>query len=411
MSIRRRPGPAGSSEAGSIPLVLLVSIIVAGLLIALFIDVRTGIRLAANDRDFNQAVQVADAGLQEAFTVLARLDEDDVDMPALGEVYKGAAQAGELGAGEFAWTARRVGTNRWQVRSEGRVNDVERALEASMGPENYFGLAAFGDVKIELRGGNQAFSYAGTVHNSGRGTVGSNNNVTLRGNSTVDWVARYANATYNEGGIIRDGGGFETGPYQDLPDLGSFAYNDDGVCAGGAEHDDIDDAVAATGGALTRGEVYCVSQARFSAGLHPVVDNADDDLNDQPARIYIAVSGNLELLGQGNDPDCSKVTCVNYHPDDGDTPDATKLEIFLAGGGGEVLANNHTVIAAGIYAPLSNCSGPNAQGDIYGSIVCRTLDSKGGWTFHYDERFDDVDAEFFAIFGIREETPNTTSFS
>jgi hypothetical protein len=399
--------PTRSGEAGSIPLVLLVSIIVAGLLVALFVDVRTGIRLAANDRDFNQAVQVADAGLQEAFTVLARLDE--ADMPPIGEIYDGGAQAGALGAGDYAWTARRVGTNRWQVRSEGQVNDVERALEASMGPENYFGLAAFGDLLIELRGGNKAYSYNGTVHNNGRGTVGSNNNITLRGNSTVDWVARYANATYNEGGIIRDGGGFETGPYQNLPDLGSFAYNDDGVCAGGPFYDNITDAIAATG-PLTRGEVYCVAQARFPAGMHPVVDNDDDALNSQSAKIYVAVSGNLELLGQGNDPDCTKVACVNYHPDDGDTPDATKLEIFLAGGGGEVLANNHTVIAAGIYAPLSNCSGPNAQGDVYGSIVCRTLDSKGGWTFHYDERFDDVDAEFFAIFGIREETPNTTSF-
>jgi hypothetical protein len=389
------------SQEGSIPLVLLASIILAGLIVALFIDVITGVRLARDDRDFNQAIQIADAGMQEAFTVLARLDEGD--MPPVGQDYLGGPQTGALSTGEYNWTARRVANNRWQVRSEGEFGEKLRVMEASMGPETLFALAAFADLKIELRGGNDADSYNAATANGGRGSVGSNKEIILRGSAAVDWVMRYDNATYNSGGIIR--GGIETGEYQQLPDIGSSAYNEiDGACATGAEHDDITSVLP-----LVQGETYCVAKARFPEGQHTIISSGDADQDALPTKIYIAPSGNLELLGSGNTR-CDKVSCVNW--DVGDTkPDATRLEIYLAGGGGVVKANNHTVIAAGIYAPLSNCSGPNAQGDIYGSIVCRTLDSKGGWNFHYDERFEDAEAEYFAIQGIREETTTSTSFS
>ncbi len=395
-----RPAQARPQD-GSIPLVLLAAIIVGGLIIALYTDVSTGQRLASADRDFHQAVQVADAGLQEAFTVLAGLDP--ADRPAVGDEYTGTT-TGTLGRGDYEWTAVRVGANLWQVRSVGSFGDHSRTLEASMGPLYLFGLAAFGDILIELRGANAADSYNATETNGGLGSVGSNNQITLRGNATVDWVVRYGGAGYNDGGIIRTGGGIETGDEQVLPDLGGEAYAPGGECDPEDPtvefYSDIPDAFP-----LEHGETYCVAQARFEAGEHLL----EGTRGTEPTRIFIAPSGNLELLGQGNNP-CTGATCVNYT--DGDPkPDATALEIYLAGGGGEVLANNHTNIAAGIYAPLSNCSGPNAQGDIYGSIVCRTLDSKGGWEFHYDERFDDVAVDYFAITGVREEPGDTTSFA
>jgi hypothetical protein len=388
----QRPG----AECGSIPLVLLATIVLGGLIVALYLDVSTGLRLSAADRDFNQAIQVADAGMQEAFSVLATLD--DADRPAIGEVLP-ASTSGTPGRGTYTWEARRVGSNSWQVRSVGTFGVHERVLEASMGPLQVFGLAAFGDILLELRGANAADSYP----DGGRGSVGSNNNIVLRGNATVDWVMRYNEATYNGGGVIRAGGGIETGEEQVLPDLGGEAYADGGVCHNQTRYSDITEV-----GALVRGEIYCVDQARFTPGYHPVTGTSVE-----PVRIYIAPSGNLELLGQGNGNPCTGpngTACVNVGPSETE-PDATALEIYLAGGGGEVLANNHTRIAAGIYAPLSACSGPNAQGNVYGSIVCRTLDSKGGWQFHYDERFDDLNVTYFSIRGMREELSDGTSFA
>ncbi|MFU8840021.1 MAG: hypothetical protein ACNA8R_04790 [Nitriliruptoraceae bacterium] len=399
--------PVRSRQEGSIPLVLLAAIVLGGIIIALYIDVTTGLRLSAADRDFNQAIQVADAGLQNAFTTLAALEEDD--RPAIGDELQAGGELdleleGELGRGTFEWSAVRVGSNRWQVRSVGVFGVHTRVLEAEMSPLRLFGLAAFGDLLLEMRGANAADSYNDDDPNGVLGTVGSNNHVNLRGNAIVDWVWLYGGATYNEGGIIRPGGGIETDDYQDLPDLGLQAYADGGACHNEDRYDDISRI-----GTLVRGVTYCVSQAIFGPGEHPIVPNPNAALNDQPTRIYIAPSGNLELRGQGNQR-CDEVACVNWTVGD-DTPDATALEIYLAGGEGEVKANNHTVIAAGIYAPRSACSGPNAQGDVYGSIVCRTIDSRGGWDFHFDERFADVDLEYFAIRGVREEPGGTTSFA
>lgn len=393
-----------AGDEGSIPLVLLAAIVLGGIIIALYLDVSTGLRLSAADRDFSQAIQVADAGLQQAFTTLAVLEEDD--RPEIGENLQADGDIeldGDLGRGTYEWTARRVGSHRWQVRSVGVFGVHTRVLEAEMSPLRLFGLAAFGDLLLELRGANWADSYNETTANGDLGTVGSNNLVNLRGNATVDWVMLYGDATYNYGGIIRPGGGIETDEYQNLPDLGLQAYAPGGACHEADRYDDV-----AQIGTLYRGETYCVSQAIFGPGEHPIVPNPVPERNADPTRIYIAASGNLELRGQGNQR-CTGVACVNWTVGE-DKPDATALEIYLAGGEGEVKANNHTVIAAGIYAPRSACHGPNAQGDVYGSIICRTIDSRGGWSFHFDERFEDVDLDYFAIRGVREEPGGTTSF-
>jgi hypothetical protein len=382
MSVRDR------HEEGSIVLVMLAAIILGGLVAVLFADVRMGQQTARQDRDFHQAIQVADAGLQHAFVELANRDPDEDTLPI-------GASIGENrlldGGGEFEWTATRVGRARWHVRSEGEYRGSQRAVEATVGPHHLFQLAAFGDLRLELRGGNSATSYPTT----GNGRVGSNNLIQLRGNATVDWVMRYNNATYSDKGVVRVG--VETIPEPAyLPNYGEVAYAEGGVCA------------TSTGGAyngsfpLERGKTYCFSNVYFPAGKHLLVGNSTE-----PTRIYIAPSGNLELGGQGNQR-CGGVACVNWSP--GETkPDATALEIYLASG--TVKANNHTVIAAGIYAPTSACEGPNAQGDVYGSIVCRTLDSVGGWTFHYDNRFEDVTVDEFAIYGWREELMGTTGFA
>ena len=286
---------------------------------------------------------------------------------------------------------------------------AERAVEATIGPRQLFALAAFADLSLELRGGNLANSYNNITVGTGNGAVGSNNKIVLRGNATVDWVMRYANATYNSGGTVVNGIETTEDPAY-LPPLGAEAYADEGVCF-------ATDPIAYTGQfPLVKGKTYCFTNVDFPAGDHRLVDAASSSDPTTPpvpvdpgapTRIYIAPSGNLILSGQGNDPSCTKVACVNV--DGLPTPNAIDLEIYLASG--ELLANNHTSIAAGIYAPASNCSGPNAQGDIYGSIICRTLDSKGGWNFHYDDRFRDVETEDFAIEGWREEAPGTTSFT
>lgn len=408
-----------TDERGSLPMVLLAAIILGGVVVSTFTYTRVGVQTARQDRDYNQAIQVADAGLQDAFLELA-----DVDPSSTVPIGGTLDAVGDIGDGTWEWTARRVGQSRWAVRAEGLFNGRVRAIEAMIGPRQTFGLAAFADVLIELRGGNAANSYDGVTRGTGNGSVGSNGQITLRGNATVDWVMRYGEAGYNGGGIVTQPDGIvRVEDEAFLPPLGAEAFADGGVC-------NDQPLIAYTGQfSLIKGKTYCFTRAEFPAGDHRLVPStASTDPTtapvpvdpDGPTRIYIAPSGNLELKGQGNNP-CTGASCVNMAPygdplpsvtalQDGTAmPVATDLEIYLASG--EVLANNHTNIAAGIWAPSSNCSGSNAQGHVYGSIVCRTLDSKGGWNFHYDDRFQEVTSEDFAIEGWREEFPGTTSFN
>ena len=384
-----------NGERGSIPLVLLATIVVGGLIIALYIDISTGRRLAVGDRDFNYAVQVADAGIQEAFIFLAGLDEED--RPPIGEWLEVEPREGTLERGTYAWSAMRIGANQWEVRSEGTVGERVRVLEAHMGPLTLFSMAAFGDELLSFRGANSAQSYP--IGN--RGFVASNGRVRLVGNAIVDGVTLHGGATYDPANNhIRNDGEPTFAPYQDLPNIALEEYSEGGVCSGGPTHGNITDVLP-----LRHGETYCVAQADFPGRTDHLLEpdpNPDPITGPRPARIFIAVGGDLHVQGQG----ANAATVNMTHPTQ---PDAINLEIYLAGG--SVKLNNHTKIAAGIYGPASSCSeASNAQAEIYGSIVCKDLVNQGGWTFNYDERLSDVNIDHFSIRTLREEPGGTTSF-
>jgi hypothetical protein len=410
-------------ESASLPLVMLAAIVLGGVVISLAGYVAVGQRTARSDRDSNQAIQVADAGIQAAFSTLATTDPDDASLPNVGD---SITIPGSVEEGTWTYTAERVARMRYLVRSEGTFRDRTRAIEATIGPMSLFSLAAFADLRLEFSGGNGADSYNVSVGNTGNGSVGSNNEIVLKGNTAVDWVLRYSGATAPQ---ITNGVVITRDPAIDsvdepiyLPNEGAAAYAEGGVC-----YEKVP--IAYVGQfPLVKGKTYCFTTVEFPAGDHRLVGSSPNDPTiaptevdaTEPTRIYVAPGGNLELQGQGNNP-CTGAACVNMAPEGEALPTSTQLgdgtakpraidlEIYLASG--QVLANNHSNIAAGIYAPASNCSGPNAQGNVYGSIVCRTIDAKGGWKFHYDDRFTDVTTEDFAISGWREEFEGTTSFA
>ncbi len=395
-------------EQGSIPMVLLAAIIVAGLIVALFVDVTTGRRLSVDDRDFNQAIQVADAGLQEAFMHLAGLAE--VDRPTIGQWLSPAPPEGQLGTGTYSWSAMRVGDNQWQVRSEGEVGDRVRVLEAHMGPLTLFSVAAFGDRIISFKGGNSADSYPV----GGRGYVASNGTVRLKAQSdSVDGVTLHGGAVYDgDNNQIRGDGEPEFAPEQALPNIALEEFADGGACSDPNDmHANLADLLP-----LEEGRVYCVAQADFPGNDHHVITpSGDPALKGEPTVVYIGVGGDLHLQGEGQ-TNAAWVNMPETWTDTSDPkiliPPATNLEIYLAGG--SVRLNNHTKIAAGIYGPATNCSdasnAANAQAEIYGSIVCNEVINQGGWKFSYDERLADVNVDHFSIRSVREEPGGTTSF-
>jgi hypothetical protein len=230
--------------------------------------------------------------------------------------------------------------------------------------------------------------------------VASNGVVRLIGNSLVDGVTLHGGASYDgEDRHIRSDGEPTFAPEQDLPNIALEEFSEGGVCGSSEDvHANLEDLLP-----LKQGHVYCVAQADFPGGTeHLIVDSGDASLNDQPTVVYVGVGGRLHVQGQG----ANAATVNMTHPTE---PDATKLEIYLAGGNVEL--NNHTKIAAGIYGPATNCSeASNAQAEIYGSIVCSEIVNQGGWEFSYDERLADVNVDHFSIRSLREEPGGTTSF-
>jgi hypothetical protein len=88
------------------------------------------------------------------------------------------------------------------------------------------------------------------------------------------------------------------------------------------------------------------------------------------------------VLGDKNHSD------VNY--DVPSQPDSIKLQIYTTGNTVSMYNQGH--IAAAIYGPNAACGGvsSNAATDFYGSMICKTIDNVGGWTFHFDMRLASV---------------------
>ena len=105
-------------EEGSLAVVLLVAIVLAGAIGALFITVDTGVDTARRDRDWHGAINAADAGIQEAVTVIRA---DDVEDACPGGICSGMLSDG----GSYVATYEETDLG-WQVCSEGEFNGIAR---------------------------------------------------------------------------------------------------------------------------------------------------------------------------------------------------------------------------------------------------------------------------------------------
>lgn len=153
--IMNEQGPERDGDEGSLPLVLLVSIIVAGLVAALFTIVQSGTSSSGRDRDFAQAIHVADAGLQRAYVTLNEsfaqgeppCDED-------GNTLQAGVCSGELpSGGNFEWEyERRIGGG-WEVLSIGAYGRSTRAIESVVAQDQVLSLAITTITRFVWQGG------------------------------------------------------------------------------------------------------------------------------------------------------------------------------------------------------------------------------------------------------------------
>ena len=399
-----------SSDRGSIPAVLLTSIIVAGLVVVLVAAVLVNQRTAQFDRSFTTVVQEADEYVQEAANNIIRSSWDPSRTDAPGTTYTiaGATTCPAVADGDVCLTATKVSSVRYEVEataaeqsSAGEV--ATRTVAANVIDLPRFFLAAFADTEITLRGGNDATSYGSGVWYTGNGIIASNEDVVLNGSSTgVDGVYLYNWDNYPDYGRCTHSGGSDCDDVLADPPVDPSARFGPRLEVGGTRLGTafIDEALAGCGTPLSSYTSSTDGSTLDGDTFPRCVDNLtfDTDVTIVNGPIEVYVAGQVSI---GNDVDinCPSRGCVTGVSD----PDSTRLRIYS--GGGDVSLGNNSAIAAGIYAPESACGGnpSNAQGAIYGSMICGTIDNQGGWQFNYDDDLLLVGSNTWVLDDYREE--------
>lgn len=397
-------------QDASMPLVILAAIVVMGLVTALFASAATSQRTTNFDREFTRAFHGADAGLQTAMSHIRSLDPQG---SYSGAPLKAPANAMN-GNVAYDYTATKVGRE-WHVRASGTIGGTTRHLEATIIRPSRFFLAAFAKTLVGLRGGNGASSYDGVNVNTGMGALGTNGDIELIGNGYADELflfgptARCARTAQNCDAMAALTNRAPE-PYNPETQFIEEALASQWCQASIAPYvASVDGPLVGGAGPGPDGE-YCFSSVRFDVHTMP-------DASGGPVEMYVAgdvTSSNQRIINCkgcldrnfGSGTSGAQVQAMLA----ADAPVARDLQIYSAGQ--RVAFGNHTYISAGIYAPNASCHGnpSNAQGTIFGAMICNDISNQGGWTFWFDERLQDVGASEWRISGIREEGAGTSSF-
>jgi len=402
-----------AAERGSIPMVLLASIVIGGLVVVLVAAVIVNQRTARFDRSFTTVLQASDRHVQEAAHHIIRGDWDPDRTAPVGTIqppsYDPTCTADN--DGDVCWSATKTSPLVWEVEATvaARTNAEEvatRTVSVDVVDLPRFFLAAFADTQIRLTGGNGASSYGSGAWFTGNGIVGSNEDIKLNGASTgVDGVHLYNWDNYNDPGRCTHSGGNDCDDVLADPPNPPSARFGPPLQVGGTrlETEFIDEAIADCEAVTSPLPSYTSSangstldEATFPRCVENLTFDSDVTVLNGPIEVY--VKGQFSVTNDRS-INCPVGGCAVGSGD----PDSTQLRIFSAGG--DVAIGNHSKVVAGIYAPKSDCAGnpSNAQGEIYGSMICGTIDNNGGWQFNYDDDLQGVGSGVWEMDNYREE--------
>ena len=366
-------------EAGSLPMVLLAAIVLGGLIISVSLTVTSGSRTAVADRSYHYAVQVADAGIQEAFMELKDLEPDQ--RPACDTNEDGTC-SGEFSDGSpYTWEYERLSDNRWQVRSRGTHRDRSRFVEADIGETPLFDVALLA---------KSAFTYNGGGGGTDPFAAGTFQDATLNGNPAINSVGQlmlYGDGPHNVN-VPPNQVPQEHAEAPTLNNIGMQAFAPGGICEDEpyyeefpADHPDAHP---------RHGSIYCVGKVDFGNGTHPMIGSSSDG----PAMIFVDQSGSTAVRTAGNGS-------VNW----GSDRSSSDLQIYVAEG--DVTISGSSSFAGSVWAPASACTS-NGGTTIEGAMVCNSITLNGNFSF--DPDVDEITDEDFSISNWREESEGTTSF-
>ncbi len=405
------------NDGGSLPLAMLATIVVVGLVVVVTSTTIAGQRQTRFDQGYEQSLQIAEVGLDRMAYQVQNY-----------EVFNDSSLDGETSDGGTYDTSAVYdeSEDRWTLTSTGVTpSGEERSIELTIEPEPLFAVAAFGKFFVDFNGGNAADSYrsgsfsmpggsftkdptGSYICEGGDGTT----RVTATGPGNSD--IRMCNET--DKGVVATNGELNLkGNAWDKTDAAEVHYAMDqdrideephpsatGYCSmAGWRCDDEkvsyfrDELVVEPDPVEIPGHLD--SEGRFPqdfgsnvlpAGEHLFSDvtlDADTVIEgdpEDPTVIYI--TGQLSIP---NHDAVNFTTGADGHPEPRPAP---SLLIFSNSDGSEALSfGNHASLAGAVFAPNAGFSG-GAQGNVYGSLIAGSINNNGGWNFHWDEALADM---------------------
>ena len=473
-TLRLRP-----SEAGSIPLALLVAIIVAGLVTVLTARIITGERQVRFDRSFTESFHVADAGVQQAvFQLNAGVYDHVVDNWEEGdpETWESPENTTTFGDDTYRWRLRwQVDEPRsWHVISTGTQDGVSRTVQATIEERPLFFPGAFGDTLIAFNGTSTSVdSYnsgscttpvedcewgTNADYGTGNGAVATNGDFDFSGNTTIrpnsaflyDWEANRANGITDDDPFGDRCVGTPCTPthvstvdepldyssnaqmafienaLQDCDgsgqDLGEIVFDDDTPTArpdlfdthGKLKPYDVEDATWDVTDPVDPAfaNYYCADSLQFREDTHLSPAATTDHPVVIFVRDFVTVKNQVKVACETTDgSECPNSMPNNSLPPDDVRPKASRLQVYVeadAGSNGVTGSNityaSNSVFGGVVYAPRSRCGGPGgASVDIFGAIICGSMDNVGNWRFHYDDQLGTHGTNVYGVTHYTEE--------
>lgn len=494
-ALRRPTRTQLAREEGSILFALLAILIIAAVVSALFVRTVSSQRTARFDRDFQEVVHHADAGVQQALFML------EADTEGFADWEPGDSGSFELFVDDnpepVDWTIERLDSRTWEITSTSELNGVTRTIVAKIEERRRFFASAFAHLLTELDNQNYADTYKSNNNPSlygedgpywprpGRlGVVGSNTEVELGGKSSqVDGVQLW---DFGEGDTVADrctGSGntkigltmsefaglenpdhdpdgeltacepaaFERpddsllGPYSaTFPEERELVPTNDDLtefleeC--GSPYPDFDNQDKGAQAHITElepvteGNVDALRAEGFEV-VAPQDRNGDGDKTDDGEEGYycfddMTFGQDTTVAGTADDPviiyaigtvdvkgNSRKVNCENcpntYFTTGGNgttiaPPVAAALQVYLVATDStapQFRQSPGSQFGGTMYGPESFCGNTgSSQAEVYGSMICGTIDITGGWKFHYDDALTVIGSGDFVVANWREET-------
>ena len=339
------------SDDGSVAMVLLAALVIGGVIGALFITVDTGVETARRDRNWHAAINAADAGVQEAVSVIR---EDDVEGACPGGTCTGQLDDG--GSYVATYTETPLG---YEVCSVGEFNGVTRQACAQFDLNLLIGGAGvIGLDLVRLDG-----SSSGIVTPIIIGTAGEFQNVT-NSCSKIEEVEIYNDSQADN-------------PCSDQPvtrtprmftNIAEYEFTE-GACSNPADVWTAYPSQPAAGDSRqpwTYGEEYCTRLVDIPSNVNIQLNG---DPADGPVRVFVdpgdTSSAAAKYAGNGT---------VNANGS------ALDLQFYIRQGSLDLDMKGTTAINAVWYAPASTC---DVRGNVTftGAVVCKRVDLGGSVNF------------------------------